>query len=403
VRLGTSNFVGLRLAQAREVRGWSQTDLSKVLGVKRQAVSAYEKALPENPGVGATPAPDIFFRIAHELRLPPRFFLKPVEVTPSLGALFRQKKSALERSKMRSAILADWSCEIVDVLEKYVVLPEVKLPKVVQRTDPNLITEQDIERSANELRATWGLTPEEPVTHLLARLETNGIVVVSFDFNTTDVEGFAFSHQGRPYVFLNSRLRNPSRRNTTIAHEVPHLILHSLVERDEGSLSWEGLAEVQAYHMAGCFLLPAKPFLNDVYRYRAINLDALKMLKAKWRTSIAFMIERLWKLKIIDKTHRQSLYQNASRRGWRLNEPFDDQFTLEEPSLIPKTFEAISKSGFYDIGKIIDEAAFGQEQVLDLFGLDFKQYGTAKEESNLKINPVLKFYQDDDQSLFKSE
>jgi Zn-dependent peptidase ImmA (M78 family) len=175
-------------------------------------------------------------------------------------------------------------------------------------------------------------------------MEQNGIIVLrhSLDAETLDAVSAWALPENIPYVLLNSDKECAARSRLDLAHELGHVCIHQAI--NETTLNKQelfALIEKQAFRFGSAFLLPEKAFLEDVY---SISLDALKVLKRKWRVSIAMMIERLKTLEIIDPDqHRRLRIAYVSRR-WTKEEPFDRELAIEQPALIQSAFRTIVES-----------------------------------------------------------
>ena len=140
----------------------------------------------------------------------------------------------------------------------------------------------------------------------------------------------------------------PYRASTfSLAHELGHIVLHSKINQ----YRFDNLAEAkkledQANRFASAFLLPAKPFMEDV---AAPTIKYFEYLKRKWRgASIATMIRRCYDLGRIDRAKYHSLYVRLSQLRWRKREPLDGFFEIEKPVLLKQIFEALAqKKGVY--------------------------------------------------------
>jgi hypothetical protein len=91
------------------------------------------------------------------------------------------------------------------------------------------------------------------------------------------------------------------------------------------------LIEDQAFKFAGAFALPAESFSADLY---SLSLDAFVSLKAKWKFAVGMMLKRCETLGIGKEESIQRLWRSLSSRGWRLNEPLDDEIPPEHPMLL---------------------------------------------------------------------
>ena len=81
MRLGTPQFIGERLREAREARGMTQITLGELLGITNRAISQYEKGL-------ASPHPEVMKNIPDKLNLPAQFFFTPLPPQEEETTLF---------------------------------------------------------------------------------------------------------------------------------------------------------------------------------------------------------------------------------------------------------------------------------------------------------------------------
>ena len=106
-----------------------------------------------------------------------------------------------------------------------------------------------------------------------------GVLVIHFDFGTRKIDGCSDWIDGLPVVFLNMHLA-PARMRFTLAHEIGHLVMHSLPYAD---------AEQQAHMFAAEFLMPA----DDIkHMLLPVNLDRLARLKLHWRVAMQALLKR---------------------------------------------------------------------------------------------------------------
>src|ERR1700733_8253215 len=106
-------FIGENLTKAREVRGISQPELARRIGVSRQAVSQYENNTTP-PGV------QTLTRIAEELKLPLHYFLRVLQSNDD-HVFNRVNISAATKSVRKTAERRfEWLKEIVRYLREYV-------------------------------------------------------------------------------------------------------------------------------------------------------------------------------------------------------------------------------------------------------------------------------------------
>ena len=51
------------------------------------------------------------------------------------------------------------------------------------------------------------------------------------------------------------------------------------------------------------------------------------------------MLRRSEDLSVVEREHARRLWRNLARRGWKLNEPLDDQLPIKKPRLPRRAFE----------------------------------------------------------------
>jgi Zn-dependent peptidase ImmA (M78 family) len=189
--------------------------------------------------------------------------------------------------------------------------------------------------SARIVRMQWRM-PVGPIRNLMRWLEAAGCVVIEEDFGTARVDGLSQWIDDYPVIMINSRAPT-DRKRLTLAHELGHLVLHSVDVSPE--------VEAEANSFAGEFLMPA-----DVIRpqLRTVNLGKLHDLKREWGTSMQALIERANDLRLIAATQRTNLYKSLSARGWRTSEPLSEQLPVEIPSLTYSIGAALASKGYSD-------------------------------------------------------
>ena len=80
---------------------------------------------------------------------------------------------------------------------------------------------------------------------------------------------------------------------------------------------------------ASAFLLPRDSFGKDISSYPT-DLKYYQFLKNKWKVSIQAMVYRTHQLGIISDNQYQYLMRQISKNGWRLKEPDDIPYLLNE-------------------------------------------------------------------------
>ena len=140
-----------------------------------------------------------------------------------------------------------------------------------------------------------------------------------------------------------------------MAHELGHILLHPWSEDLEAITKDEFKArERQANMFASAFLLPRDSFGKDIASYPT-DLKYYQFLKNKWKVSIQAMIYRTHQLGIMSDNQYQYLMRQVSKNGWRIKEPGDVSYSLNE-----NIFQ-----GAIDL--LIEQNVLTAKEILDLF------------------------------------
>ncbi len=157
------------------------------------------------------------------------------------------------------------------------------------------------------MRAYW-MVPKGPIENLVGLIEEAGGIVVLAPFGTNLLDGISFRVEGMPPLFFMNKDVPGDRFRFSLAHELGHMVMHSLPDDDEKM-------EAEAHRFAASFLMPAleiKPYLASV------RLSGLGRVKAYWKVSIKALIRRAFDIKIITPSQYKSLsvqYSSTFKQG----------------------------------------------------------------------------------------
>lgn len=318
-------FTPGRLTLAREINGLSKAELADRLGLTRAAVGQYESG-------ERLPGPDKLLAFSEHLGQPVEFFLLPDAPQRHGTVFYRSLRSTEARARLKAKALMVMLWDAIDYFQGLVTLPPVNMPNVGALPEsPFDLTESMIEGAAQLARQHWALGDKAP-TNIVWLLEDAGAIVMRTDLDNERLEALSEWREGRPYILLNDTKRNAFRSRADIAHELGHLLLHRHVTEEQllDKPTFD-LIEAQAWQFAQAFLLPEVPFLRDVW---STSLDTLLALKPKWKVSVAFMIQRLKSVGILEGEKYVNTRKYLSQRGWRLSEPYDPETEPERPLLL---------------------------------------------------------------------
>ena len=333
MRPGTPGFIGDRLRESREARAMTAISLSDIVGVDRSAISQYEHG-------HQSPSPQVLRKISEALNVPVQRFIRKIPHRNHGPIFFRCMSSATKRARLRAKRRYEWLVDISQFVAQYVKFPDVRFPQFDLPTDPTQIGIEQVDEIAAEARKFWELG-EGPVSNIVWLLENNGVILSRSPLEATTLD--AFSEWGiehnRPYVVLASDKNSAVRSRYDAAHELGHLLLHrKILSAALNQSDSFALIESQAHRFASAFLMPEASFADSLF---AVSIDSFRVLKERWRVSIAAMIMRSAELRLINDEQQKRLWMNLGRRKWRTREPLDDSLEVERPRLLRRCMEML--------------------------------------------------------------
>lgn len=341
-----------KLKEARIARGYTQSALSRLLGVTRQAISRYEDGQMK-------PRADILEKYIQMLDFPMQYFYLREEKGNSSEILFRSLATATNTSRGQVAVRTEWMRRIVRYFEQYVDFPEVE----IQETDKNRqYTFEEIEKLAEHLRNNWGLG-KGPIPNLTILMQNRGCFIARAGVHVTKSDACSNWSDGRPYVFLTADKDVAVRSRFDLAHELGHLVLHRI---EKGMLEDKKLLktiEKEANHFAGAFLLPRETFGSQIV---STSLEYFIQLKKMWKVSIAAMIYRCEDLGILSKYQTSYLWRQLAARGLKRHEPLDDILQPEEPTLLKDAAELLVTEKVVTPEKMVYDIALPLKEICGL-------------------------------------
>lgn len=357
-------FNGKRLQEARIYRGKTIIDLSKDIGVSKQAISQYENGL-------IFPLYETVINIVSTLKFPMDYFFQEDNLNLTLGnTYFRAQSKMSKRDENRQKERVKLVGMLYNFLSEYIEFPKLNLPQLEE--------ELSIEEKALKLREFWNLG-EEPIKDIIYVLEKNGIVVTAMKTDSNQVDAFTQQQviEGKQsfIVVLGNDKGSAVRRQFSAAHELAHIVIHDgFTNLNELSNEEIRNMENEAHAFAAAFLLPRNTFINDISVYPT-NLDYYKQLKKKWRTSISAMLVRANHLEILNYNSYQNMMKKMSKLGWRKQEPLDDTLIMNNPTLLKRSVNILLDNDIFTADELIEELSrrnlsLPREEIEKLLGLD---------------------------------
>jgi Zn-dependent peptidase ImmA (M78 family)/transcriptional regulator with XRE-family HTH domain len=353
------SIIGKRLKEAREARKMTQAELSSRIGITRASISAFENGLKY-------PSVKTVVGLANELRIPIAYLQneRPIR-SKRLGPLsYRKKSRATQAIQNQMSRFEEWLEDIYSVYCNYIDFPEVNLLPM-ELKDYEMLSEDDIERIAGELRGLWGMGIG-PIVNLIDFFEANGIIVGRASLGS-DIDAVSVWRSHRPHILINNAISSCVRIRMNLAHELGHIVLHRLANEDDyENREKHELMEKQANYFAGCFLFPLKSFYNEFY---SIKIDVLISLKKRWKVSMGSIVMRAKNLDIINEKNVVTFYKQLSTKGYsRKKEPLDDSIPIESIKLFSDALDILSENRI-NLQRIIDETLLCTDDFYTITGI----------------------------------
>lgn len=338
-----------RLDFARRRRGLTKAQLATLLGLTSpRMLSAYGSG-EKRPSRGS------LLLMSEVLSFPQSFFFGPDLEEPSAdGTTFRAmtRLSAKQReqglaSGALALLLSDW-------IDSRFRLPEVGVPR---------FSGLDPEMAAVAVRSEWGLG-ERPIKNMVHVLEAHGVRVFSLTEDCVEMDAFSFWRGERPFVFLNT-MKSSERSRMDAAHELGHLVLHWAGRTEGSSRGGTREAEREADQFASAFLMPKASILGEVPRNA--SLSELVRLKRRWNVSIASLVLRMHRVRLLSEWQYRAHFMEISKKGWRIREPNGSQ--PETSKVLDQVLEMAKEDGLSraDIAAELD--IYPDELAKIVFGL----------------------------------
>ena len=336
-----SNINFTLLETARLLRQKTQKEVVEAIGISQASLSKAEHGLQELPV-------DIMDKLYDYYDLPETFFLRSEGVSP-LGHLYYRKKLTIT-NKIIDSFVAKVKIfkAIIDDLMSAVELPKYTLGNYVP--NENLSAKEIARKIRYELKVYNGAVP-----NLSTLLENNGIIIIRFDFGTDKIDGLTtITDSDRKVMFINNQMPN-DRIRFSMAHELGHLVMHlgnPPCSSDD--------AERQADEFASEFLMPEeeiRPMLLNV------NIQALGMLKRKWRVSMHALVRRAKDLETITYQQYRNLQMYFSKKGYTKSEPIP--LPLENPTMWDETLKLYR-----------DELGYSDEDLMSVMRINQRDFAS---------------------------
>lgn len=357
-RGGIQGFQKERLSQILSARRLTQAQLASMVGVSPSTISKWRAGTQ-------APERDALDRLAVVVNVSPEWFTRVPTEKISIP-LFRSNATAHVAARAMLEARLEWAQDICVALAEFVDYPALSLP-CRNFSEPEEITQEDIEQAAYECRDMWRLG-RSAIQDLALAVEGAGIILIREETGIAQIEGLsAWSHiLGHPLILLSADKNNWYRSRFDLAHELGHLILHRHIQRTNDH-NRHKLLEKQAHSFAGAFLLPVEMIAPEVRM--PVTLDDLLLLKRRWGVSVAAIIMRLRTLGLLDEEGELALFKRRSVRWGSKSEPGDGDRPPEQPRLLRRTIDLLVDENVMPLDAIPRHIGLGAFDIEMLAGL----------------------------------
>ena len=304
------NNFGIRLLSARKMAGMSLQKLSDALGniVTKQSLNKYEQGVMK-------PDSNLLVKLSSILKVPVDYFYAEPTVSVELTNPDYRKHSSRISATEKAAIEE----KSKNLLERYLELENLlnlDEPPQYFHHDKEILTADDAEEAANQLRDEWELG-YDPIPDVIAMLEDKGYKVLEIDASMS-FDGLSAEVDGLKVIVLNgnSFKGNNTRKRFTALHELAHHSLNIPDQMDHKE------AEKLCHVFASAVLYPEEMARKELHSERFHFFEnELILLKERWGISVSAIFYRASRLGIITDYVLKKLNIGYRSRGYHKDEP----------------------------------------------------------------------------------
>lgn len=357
MRAADGGNLGERIQRARELAGYTQTEVAELLGKSRSTIAEIEG--------GRRRVDSLLLRdLATLFGVPPWELLgpspEPQAATALREALFRRVSEDAIPTGDRKELAAFWQ-----VVERFAQLaekagrPKPSLPRIPQPIRTS-VPQYVLEGAANDASA-WLTRGHGPVNweldSLRRQLEERGIPIFLWTLDRDSISGLTLNHPRLGPILLVNASQLRWRQLFTMAHELGHVWLHRDRQVVISRTAERSPLERQADAFAAQFLMPeaeVKKTLALLQPPGELGVAQIVSLHRVFGVSYKAMLVRLKKLRIIQEEQFQRLSEVppvsiAARLGYKLDPtevgevpetPFYERYPREYLELVFGAWEA---------------------------------------------------------------
>ncbi len=281
---------GDMLILAREFRDITQKEVAEKAKIAQSTVAKIEGGL--RPEV----SDELALEFSKILRFPIEFLAQEEELLSYGSSAYFYRKRATMPAPDRRRIHS-----VVNML-RIAVRKCVSLVDIQPRRALPVFDIEEYGSSASKvamsLRGAWAV-PDGPIRDLTELIESAGVLVIPCDFGTRLIDATSLRLSDMPpMIFINKALPG-DRWRYTLAHELGHLVMHTIPHEK---------MEDEADEFAAEFLTPAAQIRPQLMQVKSWKIREMANLKLFWRVSFRMLVYRANKLNVISKDTARSAY-----------------------------------------------------------------------------------------------
>jgi len=287
----------------------TQAELASAMEIGQGTLSKYET------GFSVDPSESFIEALTSCLGYPKEFFFEPERPYGLPPFHYRRRKKLA--AKAVAKIVAEMNIRRLH-LKKLLVSFDMKKSSFIPEIDMNEYqgrghgapTMDDI---ARKVRDIWML-PRGPIANMIELLETHGAVVIPCNFGTDLIDAMSQRIEGLPVLFFVNIDAPSDRLRYALAHELGHMVLHTVTLKSDEEM------EDEADAFAGAFLLPTEELRPQM---RKFDLRQLANLKQYWKVSMGTIAVRASRLNLITPYQSKTFWTEMNTLGYRKTEPYE--------------------------------------------------------------------------------
>jgi Zn-dependent peptidase ImmA (M78 family)/transcriptional regulator with XRE-family HTH domain len=314
----------IRLARLAE--GWTQSQVADVLGIKQPTYSKIEHGL-------VALSDEHLAQLSITLNYPEAFFRQSDRIWGTASPHHRRRKSVTPtRLQEIEALLNVVRLQVRRLLGSVEVTPLFAVPKI------DLDVVGDAYEAARAVRRQWRM-PLGPIPSVMRVLEDAGVIVLEMPL-AEKLDAISVWGPGESPVILLNDTFPADRKRQTLAHELGHLVLHTVDETEDP----EGEADAFARE----FLMPSHEIRPEL---RYLQLRDLPDLKRRWRCSMRNIVYHARELGILTRDQARYMFMKLNQLYGAKTEPIP--LPPEPPTLLRELLDR----HFSDLKYTVEELA----------------------------------------------